>query len=860
MKQLFFRLLLNIIYISTIYSCSFLKKENKEIVSMTTPEELGDTNEVYEEAIFPYKAAKTILTDLIHTKLEIEPIWKTAELNGKATLTLKPHFYATDSVFIDAKGMEIKSVGNGKVNFPYVYINDKLSIKLDKSFTRNEKFNLEIDYIARPENYKKEKGEEISNNKGLFFINPNKEDSTVMPQIWTQGETETNSIWFPTIDAPNVKSTQELFITVEDKFVTLSNGKLIHQTKHKNGTRTDYWKQDLPHAPYLFMFAVGEFKIVKDTYTKQNGQKIDVNYYVEPEWEASAKAIFGETPAMIDYFSKLLGVEFPWDKYHQIVVRDYISGAMENTGAVVFGDFVYKNDKELLDDNDQSIIAHELFHHWFGDLVTCESWANLPLNESFANYAEYLWNEYKYGKDVADYELDKSTNEYFQEFDNGTNHSLIWYNYNDPENMFDRHSYNKGGRVLHMLRSYVGDEAFFLGLNHYLTQNQFKSAEIDNLRLAFEEVTGEDLHWFFDQWFFNKGIPQLSIEYYNSLKNKEIVLTVTQQQDLTQNPLYKLPVEVAVYDDAGEHIYKGLVDDIENKLVFPVIGNLKAVVFDHKKSLLAYYDDKKPSEYYKNQYYLHKTFISRYEALLNAPEQESPAYRQLIIDALTDPFWLIRQTAIEKTTYLDELNRFKAMDIIKEMALKDSNSSVRSNALQFFMDQNERITLKQLLKESLAQEKSYITLQKATNLAIQLSPETAEEVLKPLKTSIDNKTILMLTGVLALSQDVTHLDYFLKLIKENRFKGYDALELLNNFTYFISTLSIENQVKALEVYKKYKEEGNYYATMYLSQNVFYLIQAIESKEQTEEILLKLKEEYLKQLNDFYKTLEIKEKK
>ena len=825
---------------------------------MTTPEEPGDTNEIYEEEIFPYKAAKTILTDLIHTKLEIEPNWKTAELNGRATLTLKPHFYATDSVFIDAKGMEIKSVGNGKVNFPYVYKNDKLKIKLDKSYSRNEKFNLEIAYIARPENYKKEKGEEIGNNKGLFFINPNKEDSTVMPQIWTQGETETNSIWFPTIDAPNIKSTQELFITVEDKFVTLSNGKLIQQTKHKNGTRTDYWKQDLPHAPYLFMFAVGEFKIVKDTYTKQNGQKIDVNYYVEQEWEASAKAIFGETPTMISYFSKLLGVEFPWDKYHQIVVRDYISGAMENTGAVVFGDFVYKNDKELLDDNDQSIIAHELFHHWFGDLVTCESWANLPLNESFANYAEYLWNEYKYGKDVADYELDKSTNEYFQEFDNGTNHNLIWYNYNDPENMFDRHSYNKGGRVLHMLRSYVGDEAFFLGLKHYLTQNQFKSAEIDNLRLAFEEVTGEDLHWFFDQWFFNKGIPQLSIEYYNSLKNKEIVLTVTQQQDLTKNPLYKLPVEVAVYDDAGEHIYKGLVDDVENKLVFPVIGNLKAVVFDHKKSLLAYYDDKKPNEYYTNQYYLHKAFISRYEALLNAPEQDSPAYRQLIMDALTDPFWLIRQTAIEKTTYLDELNRFKAMDMVKEMALKDPNSSVRSSALQFFMDQNERLTLKELLKETLAYEKSYITIQKATSLALQLSPETAEEVLKPLKSSIDKKTVLMLTGVLALSQDTNHINYFLALIKQNRFKGYDALELLNNFTYYISTLPIEFQVKAFDVYKKYKEEGNYYAKMYLPQNVFYLIQAIESKEQTDSLLNKLKEEYLKQLNDFYKTLEIKE--
>ncbi len=858
MKKFYFQLIITAFCFLIISSCGLRNKKTDENISITTPEENTDSTEFLDEEVYPYKPARTIYTDLIHTKLEIEPIWKTSELIGKATLTLKPHFYATDSVLLDAKGMEIKSITNNNLKLPYVYKENKLSIKLDKYYNKNEKFTLEIEYIARPEQYKKDKGETIGNNKGLFFINPNKEDSTVMPQIWTQGETETNSVWFPTIDAPNIKSTQEIYITVEDKYTTLSNGKLIQQTKHKNGKRTDYWKQELPHAPYLFMFAVGEFKIVKDSYTKQNGQKIDVNYYVEPEWENSAKAIFGETPAMISYFSKLLGIEFPWDKYHQIVVRDYISGAMENTGAVVFGDFVYKNEKELIDDNDQSIIAHELFHHWFGDLVTCESWSNLPLNESFANYAEYLWNEYKYGKDLADYELDKSTNEYFQELDNGTNHNLIWYNYNDPENMFDRHSYNKGGRILHMLRNYLGDEAFFQGLKQYLTTNQFKSAEVDHLRLVFEEITGEDLHWFFDQWFLNKGIPILSVEYYNSIKNKEIVLTVTQQQDIAKSPLYKLPVEVAVYDDKGKHIYKGLVDEVENKLVFPVFGNLKAVVFDHKRSLLAYYNDKKPDEYLINQYYYDKSFNSRYEALINTPEQENPMYSQLIMDALNDPFWLIRQAAIEKTSYLDELNRFKAMDIIKEMALNDPNSNVKSSALQYFMDNNERITLKVLLNEILKKEKSYLVIEKATTLALQLDPGSANELLSKLKSTNDKKTILMLTGVLATTQDSSHVGYFLDLINQNRFKGYDALELLNNFTYYAASIPLEYQVKALQVYRQYKEVGNFYAKMYLPQNVFYLIQAINSKEQTNSLLVKLKEEYLKQLNDFYKTLEIKE--
>ena len=171
----------------------------------------------------------------------------------------------------------------------------------------------------------------------------------------------------------------------------------------------------MPHAPYLFMMAVGEFKVVKDFYTRNDGSKMEVNYYVEAEFEKDAKAIFGETPAMIKFFSQKLGIEYPWDKYNQIVVRNYVSGAMENTGAVIFGDYVYKNERQLLDNNDQSTIAHELFHHWFGDLVTCESWANLPLNESFANYSQYLWDEHRYGIDEADYQGSNEAENYFKE-------------------------------------------------------------------------------------------------------------------------------------------------------------------------------------------------------------------------------------------------------------------------------------------------------------------------------------------------------------------------------------------------------------------------------------------------------------
>ena len=479
-----------------------------------------------------YNPSATILTDLIHTKLEVSFNWEKSELNGIATITASPYFYATDSLILDAKAMEIHSVSVNGNKSDFVY-NDGmfLRIKLDRMYSRDEQYTAVIKYTAKPEEKKLGGSAAISSDKGLYFINPTGEEPNKMPQIWTQGETEASSVWFPTIDRPNQKQTQEIFMTVDSKYATLANGRLVSSKDNKDGTRTDHWKQELPHVPYLAAMAVGEFKVIKDSYTRKDGSKMDVHYYVEPEWEDHAHAIFGETPEMIGFFSELLGVEYPWDKYHQIVVRDYVSGAMENTGAVIFGDFVYKTKRELIDGNDHSIIAHELFHHWFGDLVTCESWANLPLNESFANYSQFLWDEHYYGLDEAEYNAEKEANGYYQSAAQRGHHDMIWYDYDEKEDMFDGHSYNKGGRILHMLRLYLGDDAFFKSLQHYLKTNQYEPVEIHHLRLAFEEITGEDLNWFFDQWFLGKGHLILFTDYELNEDGNEVILNILQRQN-----------------------------------------------------------------------------------------------------------------------------------------------------------------------------------------------------------------------------------------------------------------------------------------------------------------------------------------
>ena len=276
---------------------------------------------------------------------------------------------------------------------------EKLTFTFDGEFVKGQEFTLLIDYVANP--YKSEmKGSAaiMGGSRVCTLLIQTKETPNKPRQIWTQGETENSSKWFPTVDKPNERCTQRVRLTIPEDYVSLSNGSLISSNQNNDGTRSDVWEMKKGHAPYLFMLAIGDYEVVKDDW-----EGMEVSYYVEPAYKADARAIFQHTPEMLTFFSDILDYKYPWDKYSQVTARDYVSGAMENTTASLFGQFVQKPAGDVLDDNNDRIVAHELFHHWFGDLVTCESWSNLTLNEGFANYSEYLWFEHKYGKEAADH-------------------------------------------------------------------------------------------------------------------------------------------------------------------------------------------------------------------------------------------------------------------------------------------------------------------------------------------------------------------------------------------------------------------------------------------------------------------------
>lgn len=791
-------------------------------ISITTD---GEDQEIEKKE---YRATETVLTDLINTKLEVRFLWEQARMIGKETLTAKPHWYPQNKLILDAKGMEINSVTMNGKPLTFTYENDVLTITLDKEYKRTESYTVVIDYLSKPDERTTSGSAAITSDKGLYFINPKGTEKNKMPQIWTQGETEANSVWFPTIDSPNSKTKQEMYITVDNKYTTLSNGKLISSTKNADGTRTDYWKQELPHAPYLFMMAVGEFKQVKDFYTRPDGSKMEVNYYVEPEWEPYAKSIFGETPAMIAYFSKLLGVEYPWDKYSQIIVRDYVSGAMENTGAVIFGDYAYKNNRELLDGNDNSTIAHELFHHWFGDLVTCESWSNLTVNESFANYSQYLWDEHRYGLDEADYQGYNEQEGYKQSALGSQYHDLVWFDYEDKEQMFDGHTYNKGGRILHMLRNYLGDEAFFEAIKNYLKENSFQAAEYTNLRLAFEKVSGEDLNWFFNQWYLDKGHPNLSI----NMSEKPGAVSIKVDQNQTEFRIFKLPVDIAIYDDRGETIERVWIDDQNEVIELKTVGKVKNVVFDHKAMLLADLKENKPNEWSIYQYSKDQRWYHRREAIVDGTKMKSEAAEKMILSALNDPHYDIRSLAISKVGMLSAENKATAIEKIKVLAETDANSNVRADAIQFLSGNLSASDAKVIFENRVIKDSSYIVSGTALFELTKIDREKGLEIASKYE---NDKNSFMKSAVMetySQSTNSKYLSYFHRVFENDELQNMDYFSGARSFLTYVVGLEPEKQKEALQTIKVMNSNNGYYGQLAVPRLLEYMIENATEKMET----------------------------
>lgn len=805
-------------------------------------------NNVVVPAQGSYNASRTIEHDLIHTKLEIKPDWKKQYLYGKATLTFKPHFYPQKSITLDAKSFDIQEVMLKGKTLKYDYDKSILKIDLGQTFTRKDTINIQINYTAKPNERIAGGSDAIAGDKGLYFINPSGTELDKPQQIWTQGETESNSAWFPTIDSPNQKMTQEIFLTVDAKFITLSNGKLISSKQNSDGTRTDYWKQTKPAAPYLAMIGVGDFKKVVDP----NFKDFEVSYYIEPKFEKYAFNIYGRTPEMIRYFEKILGVKYQWEKYAQIAVRDYVSGAMENTTATVHGDYIQKDNHQLVDDNDDGVIAHELFHHWFGDLVTCESWSNLPLNEAFANYSEYLWTNHKYGKDEADLVSYIALNQYFDEAKE-KQEPLIRFRYLDKEDMFDSHSYAKGGRILHLLRNTVGDEAFFEALKQYLTQNAYKTAEIEDLRLVFERVTGQDLHWFFDQWFMKPGHPVLEVSH--DFADGKLKLNVKQTQDTLYSPVYRLPLKVLVKSDNEQTTHEIVVDKKQQTFEFVAKSAPKMVLLDPENVLVGKIEHQKSQDELIYQFYNAENIATRLnvlETLTFIPEDDTTFYyppaekkiRQLLIDATKDKFWRVRQFAVQKFFDYDGEDFLAVEKALQYRVLHDERSYVRADAILamkgFQNSQNDK-----LFRDALA-DSSYTVQAAAIEALLASKPSDAIEIVLKFDTSTNPSIFAAVANYFAEEASPLRYDWFQNHLSQ--MKGNDLYQVLGIFGTYLVKSTPEIQLKSLPLLTQIaKNDTQWYVRFAGMQTLSLINDNKEVKALMKEIIEEEKDERLKKI-------------
>jgi len=809
---------------------------NLDSVAAAPTQRYGDTS--IKTAFDGYHGSATMLTQLIHTKLEVKFDWQKQYLYGKATITLQPYYYSTDTLVLDAKGYDVKEVslvkGTAKTPLKYTYDKKQLHITLDKTYTRKQQYTVFIDYTAKPDEQKDEieGSQAITSHKGLFFINPKDSEKNKPRELWTQGETEDNSCWFPTIDKPNQRMTVEIYMTVEKGFKTLSNGALVASVMNSDGTRTDHWSLSAPTPgdtkfgipPYLVMMAAGPFTIIHDTWKGKN-----VDYYVDPKYAPYAKDIFGRTPQMIECFSKLLHFPYAWNKYDQVVAHDYVSGAMENTTATLHGEFVEKNRRELIDnmlENQEDVISHELFHHWFGDLVTCESWSNIALNESFATYGEYLWRDYRYGRDEADELLQEDGTSYIGGADRSQQHDLISFTYNDKEDLFDLISYQKGGCILHMLRDVVGDSAFFDALHLYLETNKFTPVEGHELRLAFEKVTGRDLNWFFNEWFYNKGFPVLDIKHSYDADKQEETVEVDQNQDLATNALIKMPVNIDIYYNGTKESHQVTIRKTVDKFTFHVPVKPDWVDFDSHKMLLCTKNEDVNTKEREFEYAHATKYLARYEAIRSiGNHKDKPGAKATLMNAMNDKYWYLRKYAIDKMGD-DTTPEFKAQ--LEKMAVSDSSAQVRITAINTLANYFHGDDLLAFYRKDL-NDSSYGIESAALSAIAKINKAEALNDAKQFEKTDEKDLLLGVANIYATYGDDANNDFFAGLA--DKVSGFEQIPYVAIYGRFLKRCKDETVTKALPILANVVKNGdNKYSKMYAKNSLQQLLSACQDHE------------------------------
>lgn len=566
--------------------------------------------------------------DVEHYRLAValDPTARTVA--GTATLTVAVIARAVSELVLDAVELEIAAVRVDGVVASFRHDGKQLRIAAPGR-SAGEGLAVEVDYRAQP-------------RRGLYFTAPDPGYPDKPAMAWTQGQDEDSRHWFPCVDAPHDKATSEVIATVPAAWFALSNGVLVDDHRH-GAHRTLHWRLDVPHACYLVTLVAGDLVTIEERW-----RDVPVTYHVVRGREVEARRTLARTPAMLELFSQRFGVDYPYPRYAQVFAADFIFGGMENTTATTLTDAVLIDARAALDYDIDALVAHELAHQWFGDLVTCRDWGEGWLHEGFATYAEYVWREHHEGRDAADLELDEWGEMYFGEDGGRYRRTIATKLYDEPIDIFDHHLYEKGGRVLHMLRCELGDADFWAGLRHYLGRHRHGSVETSDLARAFVDATGRSVDGFLAQWVtVGAGHPELKVSMRWDADTGLAELRVEQVQTVEgATPLFRLATTAVLVVDGERHEHPIAIDGRTHAWFFPAATEPTQFLLDPGRVLLAAVDTDKSPRLWQGELADAALAIDRSHAAKALGKLAGPQATAALVRALSgDDFWAVRGAA-----------------------------------------------------------------------------------------------------------------------------------------------------------------------------------------------------------------------
>jgi aminopeptidase N len=507
----------------------------------------------------------------LHLKLTLSVDDPTGTVSGTASHRLASINDGLRTLIFDQQDLHIRSVRDesGRA-LAWETHGDTLLVRLAKPRKAGEAFEVRVRYSCTP-------------RKGLYFTAPDDAYPEKPRTVWTQGEELDNRSWFPSYDYPNEKFTTEILVTVSERYQAVANGHLVSETRDRGKrTRTFHWLQDKPHPNYLVGLVIGEWD------TKEwDADGVPVQAYVPKGRGKDIDLCFSRVPDMVRFYGRVTGLKFPWDKYAQACVPEFIFGAMENTTITIMDDACLTDERAYPDYNSDATLSHELVHHWFGDWITCKSFGHVWLKEGFANYFECLWWEERYGKDEFLVHLDEMRRRYFAEAEKDYLRPVVTHTFVDPKEMFDAHTYCKGAAVLHMLRSLLGDDLWWKGIRAYVAACGTNAVETADFKMAMEEATGKSLDGFFDQWLYRPGHPEFEVSWSWDSRTRQAEVRVKQTQETKDGvPVFRVPVTLEFASD--DRVWRESVEleKADHTFVFTCRERPKAVLFDPDGVLL----------------------------------------------------------------------------------------------------------------------------------------------------------------------------------------------------------------------------------------------------------------------------------